>query len=277
MRRRKRRHTGHVNHERWLVSYADFITLLFAVFVVLYAAAHVDNARIGDISHAIHDAFKNLGVFQTTNSRSSTPGPEIVALNRDTTGETGTDPAELRRLLANTLSSEISKKQAELRDGPDGLVISLQEIGLYDQGSDVLKEAATGPLSRVAEVLKPTKLRIRIEGHTDDIPIHNARFASNWELSSSRATGLVRYFIEQYGLDPERLSAAGYAEYHPIQPNTTPEGRRLNRRVDIVVLDPPKKRPLPVINTELNQTQQATSTPDATNARPGVPQPPSGH
>src|ERR1700742_3638760 len=275
MRLRRRRHTSHVNHERWLVSYADFITLLFAVFVVLYAAAHVDNTRIGDISHAIHDAFRNLGVFKTTNSHSSTSGPEIVALNRDVTGETGTDPAELRRLFANTLSSEISKKQAELRDGPDGLVISLQEIGLYDQGSDVLKEAATDPLSRVAEVLKPTKLRIRIEGHTDDIPIHNARFASNWELSSSRATGLVRFFIEQYGLDPQRLAAAGYAEYHPIQPNTTPEGRRLNRRVDIVVLDPPKKKPLPVTETDLNQ--QATVAPATTNAQPGSPQPPPGH
>jgi chemotaxis protein MotB len=277
MRRRKRRHAAHVNHERWLVSYADFITLLFAVFVVLYAAAHVDNSHIGDISHAIHTAFKDLGVFQTTNSRTTTPGPEIVALNRDSAGETGADPAELRKLLANTLAPEISKKQAELRDGPDGLVISLQEIGLYDQGSDILKEASTGPLSRVAEVLKPTKLRIRIEGHTDDVPIHNARFASNWELSSSRATGLVRLFIEQYGLDPERLAAAGYAEYHPIQPNTTVEGRRLNRRVDIVVLDPPKRKPTPVINTDLNQTQQAATAAGIIDTRTAVSQPSSGH
>lgn len=265
--RRRKRHATHVSHERWLVSYADFITLLFAVFVVLYAAAHVDSKRMGDVSHAIHDAFKDLGVFQSTSSKGATHSPAIVALNH----ESETDPAELRKLLASTLAPEIKKKQAELRDGPDGLIISLQEIGLYDQGSDILKEASTGPLARVAAVLKPTKLRIRIEGHTDDVPIHNARFASNWELSSSRATGLVRLFIEEYGLDPERLAAAGYAEYHPIQPNTTAEGRKLNRRVDIVVLDSPRSNPVPITNTDLTPANPSATPGDATIAKPAAP------
>ncbi|HEY2390826.1 MAG TPA: OmpA family protein [Candidatus Angelobacter sp.] len=263
---RRKRHAPHVNHERWLVSYADFITLLFAVFVVLYAAAHVDTRRMGDISHAIQNGFKDLGVFQTTNGKASATSLTILPAKNDSSEESITDTADLRKLLSNALAPEINKKQAELRDGPDGLVISLQEIGFYDQGSDILKEASIGPLNRVAAVLKPTKLRIRIEGHTDNVPIHNAHFASNWELSSSRATGLVRLFTEQYGLDPERLAAAGYAEYHPIQSNDTAEGRSQNRRVDIVVLDPPRRSTVPAIESA-----------NITNIRSSVTKPSPGH
>jgi chemotaxis protein MotB len=236
---RRKRHAAHVNHERWLVSYADFITLLFAVFVVLYAAAHADNSRMGVVSHSIKDAFKSMGVFHTTDGRVPTENITVVTAHQSDValGESTPNTRDLRKLFAEALAPEIAKKQAELRDGPDGLVISLQEIGFYDQGSDVLKEASLEPLSRVAAVLKPTNVHIRIEGHTDNVPIHNARFASNWELSSARATGLVRLFIEQYGLDPQHLAAAAYAEYHPVQSNATEAGRSLNRRVDIVVLD----------------------------------------
>src|SRR3984885_7041675 len=150
---RRKRHTPHVNHERWLVSYADFITLLFAVFVVLYAAAHVDNKRMGDISGAIRNGFKDLGVFQTSNGKASTASlPVLPNTNQD---ESTTDATDLRKQLSDALAPEIKKKQAELRDGPDGLVISLQEIGFYDPGSEILKEASIGPLNRVATVLKP--------------------------------------------------------------------------------------------------------------------------
>jgi chemotaxis protein MotB len=273
--RRRKRHTPHANHERWLVSYADFITLLFAVFVVLYAAAHVDNNRMGDISHAIQNGFKDLGVFQTSNGKPSVQSLTVLPANYGSADESSADTADLRKLLSEALAPEIKKKQAELRDGPDGLVISLQEIGFYDLGSDILKEASIGPLDRVATVLKPTKLRIRIEGHTDNVPIHNARFASNWELSSSRATGLVRLFIEQYGLDPTRLAAAGYAEYHPLQSNDTVEGRSQNRRVDIVVLDPAKHKPTSAISTDLGQ--QTTEPVNQNNIQSSVTKPSPGH
>jgi chemotaxis protein MotB len=274
---RRKRHTPHVNHERWLVSYADFITLLFAVFVVLYAAAHVDNDRMGVVSHAIKDAFKDMGVFHTSNSKSPNESLEFMATRPN--DDSLADTTELRKLLSIALAPEINKKQAELRDGPDGLVISLQEIGFYDQGSDILKEASTGPLSHVATILKPTKLRIRIEGHTDNIPIHNVRFASNWELSSSRASGLVRLFIERYGMDPARLAAAGYAEYHPIQSNGTEEGRSLNRRVDIVVLDPPKRKAVPSLaaDADLNHVQQVVQSADTSYAQPSASKPSPSH
>lgn len=275
---RRKRHAGHVNHERWLVSYADFITLLFAVFVVLYAAAHADNSRMGVISHAIRDAFTTMGVFHNTDSRVPTDNITVVSANQGDAalGRATLDTRDLRKLLSEALAPEIAKKQAELRDGPDGLVISLEEIGFYDQGSDVLKEASLGPLSRVASVLKSTDLHIRIEGHTDNVPIHNARFASNWELSSARATGLVRLFIERYKLDPQNLAAAAYAEYHPIQSNATGEGRGMNRRVDVVVLDKHSNQspvPAPVA---VSAVQQAAEHTDA-NSTSLVTKPSPGH
>jgi chemotaxis protein MotB len=276
--RRRQRQVAHVSHERWLVSYADFITLLFAVFVVLYASAHVDNKRIGELSHAIKDAFKDLGVFQTANAKRPTENVQVLTTtNQDAASESAADTTDLRKLLSTALAPEIKKKQAELRDGPDGLVISLQEIGFYDQGSDVLTEASTGTLNRVASVLKPTKLRIRIEGHTDNIPIHNARFTSNWELSSARATGLVRLFIERFELDPARLAAAGYAEYHPLQPNTSAEGRSMNRRVDIVVLDPPKKKAVPVNSADLRRVPPAVEAVNTINSSTSATKPSPGH
>jgi chemotaxis protein MotB len=105
-----------------------------------------------------------------------------------------------------------------------------------------LKETSRGALDKLAAVLKPTKFRVRIEGHTDNVPIHNERFASNWELSTARATGMVRIFLERYGFPPTRLAAAGYAEFHPVASNATPEDRGQNRRVDIVML-PVSKAP----------------------------------
>ena len=265
--RRNRRNTKHVNHERWLVSYADFITLLFAVFVVMYAASRVDHQKISAMSQAIQSAFQDLGVFQKVNGHEKLTQrqPEIDS-DKGTQNESGLDTAALRKTLAVALAPEIAKNQAELRDGPDGLVLSLQEIGFYDPGSDVLKESSTSILGRVAEALKTTNLRIRIEGHTDDVPIHNARFASNWELSSARATGLVRLFIERFEFDPARLGAAGYAEYHPIQSNSSVEGRSMNRRVDIVVIAASKRPSALAKDPEAKNPQPTTAEPPADGA-----------
>jgi chemotaxis protein MotB len=120
--------------------------------------------------------------------------------------------------------------------GPDGLVLSLREIAFFDSGSAEMRTSARGAFGRIAGVLGKSSYRFRIEGHTDNVPIHNSRFKSNWELSSSRATEVVRLLVVQYGLSPQNLAAAGYAEFHPVGDNSTEEGRRINRRVDIVVL-----------------------------------------
>jgi chemotaxis protein MotB len=146
------------------------------------------------------------------------------------------DVSALEERLRKALDREIAKKEVSLHIGPDGLVLSLRELGFFDSGSARIRPQAQPAFSRLAEILKDQPHRLRIEGHTDNIPIHTARFASNWELSTARSTEVVRLLITKYGFEPDRLSAAGYGEFHPVADNTTLEGRENNRRVDVVVL-----------------------------------------
>jgi chemotaxis protein MotB len=146
------------------------------------------------------------------------------------------DLSSLRQELEDALASEINKNEVAVTVGPDGLVVSLREIGFFDSGSAKIRETSLSAFSRIAWLLAERPYRIRIEGHTDNKPIHNAQFSDNWDLSTSRATELVRLLIVKYGFSPERLSAAGYAEYHPANSNDTSEARAQNRRVDIVIL-----------------------------------------
>ena len=256
---RKKKVPEHVNHERWLVSYADFITLLFAFFVVLFSSSQVDKRKVGKISQAIQEAFQQMGIFQTANSRvpmvTANPLPaENIQMVEDAKGMSGrgkmASPFEkmlasppvpksmgaLQKQLAGALGPEIQRREVVLRATREGLVVSLREIGFFDSGSATLRPASEAAVQRIAEVLKAQGNNIRIEGHTDNVPIHNAQFASNWELSTARATEMIRLAITHYNFPATRLSAAGYAEYHPVAINATAEGRAQNRRVDIVVL-----------------------------------------
>jgi chemotaxis protein MotB len=258
MRRRKRR-PGHSNHERWLVSYADFITLLFAFFVVLYASSQVDKKKVGKLAFAIQAAFQEMGVFQGSTAAMPTdevnpmafnPSPAIdntertaslgwIASHPDASLDPGVevgDLAELQTELETVLASEIKRKEIAMHREPDGLVISLREAGFFESGSAQMKSASQAVFDRIAGMLRERDYRLRIEGHTDSAPIHNSQFPSNWELSTSRATEIVRLLIVREGFGPARLSAAGYAEYYPVATNLTTEGRAMNRRVDIVIL-----------------------------------------
>ena len=260
MSRRKKK-GDHPNHERWLVSYADFITLLFAFFVVMFSSAQVDKRKVGKLAMAIQVAFQQLGIFQSSNSRmplaTSEPMPfenvqtvensvrtaELGRVSPAAEGVASNAPgikslAELQRELEKALAPELKRHEVALRAQREGLVISLREIGFFDSGSATLRPTSEGSVRRIADVLAERSNSVRIEGHTDNVPIHNERFASNWELSTARATEMVRVFIVKYHFPPFRLSAAGYAEYHPATSNATPEGRATNRRVDIVVLAP---------------------------------------
>jgi len=256
---RKKKAGEHVNHERWLVSYADFITLLFAFFVVLFSSSQVDKRKVGKISVAIQEAFQQMGIFQTANSRvpmvTADPLPaQNIQLIEDGKGMSGRgrlaapiekimasspfpkDSRNLQKQLATALRLQLQRHEVVLKVNREGLVISLREIGFFDSGSAQLRPEAEAAVRRLAEVLSAQPNNLRIEGHTDDVPIHNAHFASNWELSTARATEMIRLFITQYNFPATRLSAAGFAEYHPVASNDTAEGRAQNRRVDIVVL-----------------------------------------
>jgi len=264
---RKKRHEAHANHERWLVSYADFITLLFAFFVVLYSSSQVDQKKVGKLAMAIQVAFQELGVFPAATSKApldtGSPMPfnsvqlienaertaamgRIAPPMKGALGAAGDSSfGGLRQELEKALAPEIKRREVALRSEPYGLVVSLREVGFFDSGSAHLRVDSEAAFSRIAAVLGEKPYRIRIEGHTDNVPIHTAQFASNWELSTARATELVKTLIVKYQFAPQRLSAAGYAEFHPIAANESEEGRKLNRRVDVVILAPESKNPAP--------------------------------
>ncbi len=250
----RRRKSEHANHERWLVSYADFITLLFAFFVVLYSASQVDQKKARQISQAIHVAFQQLGMFPAGqggrpvespgnhNNRSSQQfdGYSPLKLESMVQPFPGVRAQAIRRELEEALQRELQKNEVSVHASAEGVVLSLREVGFYDSGSAIVREEALPTLGRIAKVLDSYPNDIRIEGHTDNVPVHTPRYDSNWELSTTRATELVKRFIEAYGFSPQRLSAAGYAEFHPAASNATPQGRLQNRRVDLVVIEPPE-------------------------------------
>jgi chemotaxis protein MotB len=196
------------HRDRWLISYADLVTLLLALFIVMYAASDRDRAK------QISESFNN--------------GAGVLP------GSTGEYPADepARRFLEHP----ILLQSAKVRQTDRGLVISLAEAGFFASGDASLSQSSTDAIAAIADVLKDSTLPVRIEGHTDSTPISNSRYPSNWELSTARAASvLVR--LSELGIGPERLSAAGYAGFQPVEDNSTVEGRARNRRVDVVVLN----------------------------------------
>ncbi len=251
---RKRKHPEHVNHERWLVSYADFITLLFAFFVVMFAASNSDQKKAGQVAQAVQVAFKDLSVFTPTgkvvplydsgglpadtknvigNTHSAFDVTQFVAGNQP--GQGGKQ-SEVRAQLERMLKDEIQKHNVRISEDARGLTVSLAESGFFEPGSAVMGPKALAVIDRIAATVAPLPGGIRVEGHTDNTPIHTAQFPSNWELSTARATFLLQYLISQGTISPPRLSAVGYGEYRPVASNDAPEGRAANRRVDLVVL-----------------------------------------
>ena len=252
---RRRKHHAPAHHDRWLVSYADFITLLFAFFVVLYASSQMDRKKVVQVSAAIKGAFEQLGAFSgnAADVHAQQPADGAVATARPDQ----TDPAmaaspfpdvsKLKRDLQDALGEQIQKHEIEIHATPEGLVVSLREIGFFNSGEATLLPEGQATLTRIAGVLMEKGFQIRVEGNTDNVPIHTGRFRSNWELSTARATEVVSLLVEQHGFDPTLISAAGYSEYRPVGSNDTEEGRKQNRRVDLVIVahSPGKASTLP--------------------------------
>ena len=257
---RKRKPAQRPSHDRWLISYADFITLLFAFFVVLYAPSQVDKRRAGRLAQAITVAFQELGVFQTSNTKIPLNDDDAIPFEKVQVVENVNHQEDLKRIVnpmtrelsnldnqsfpeversnESALQPEIRRHEVSVSMRQDGLVVSLEEIGFFDSGTATIRPGSLDAIARLAAILKQRPEPLRVEGHTDNVPIHNTRFASNWELSTYRATEITRLMITQYGLSADQLSAAGYAEFHPIATNDTAAGRARNRRVDVVVLSP---------------------------------------
>jgi chemotaxis protein MotB len=230
-----------------------------ANMVADYASSQVDQRKVGKLSLAIQVAFQELGVFPASTTQipldTSEPMPfstvqAIQNVKRNTelgriapstedslaAASEETDLSTLQSELQQALHNEMALHKVAMHRETDGLVVSLREFGFFASGSAAIKPEALPALDRIASILSIRNCRLRIEGHTDNVPIHNAQIASNWELSTARATEVIRVLIIGHRFAPERLSAAGYAEFHPVASNLTPEGRAQNRRVDIVIL-----------------------------------------
>jgi len=231
LNRRIKRNPDKENLERWLLTYADLITLLLAFFVVLYSISKVDSGKYTEVSLALQSALHGKG--PTVLPR------DMIGIDEEL-GDAWSAIGDLRILqgLIRTKLNEIGLS-ASITANMDqrGLVIRVSESAFFDLGSADLRPEAFHVLDLIFDFLNTIPNHIRIEGHTDNLPISNSRFPSNWELSVNRATVCVRYLIEKRDFRPERISALGYGEYRPVASNSSPEGRRNNRRVDIIVLN----------------------------------------
>jgi chemotaxis protein MotB len=245
---RKRPEESHENHERWLVSYADFITLMFAFFVVMFATSQSDKAKTKAVSDAVERALADehfasklkqvLGPSKAAKDRKS----EAISLLTEKKAEQ--KPAEklpeltpsLKKLTAE-LESDIKAGRVQISLEPRGLVISLKEGAFFEPGDDTVHKERYGSIAKLASVLKPLPNPVRLEGHTDSTPIRNSRFRSNWELSAARSISVLQLLRDRFEVPESRMAIVGYADTVAMDTNTTDAGRARNRRVDLTILN----------------------------------------
>jgi chemotaxis protein MotB len=276
---RKKPHPEHENHERWMVSYADFITLMFAFFVVMFATSQTDKAHAQQVSDSVKQALDKGGVAAAVHEILGGTVDDKGKGNAQMKGPGGSEKAKVapeRAVLAELLPSlqylnkelkaEISDGKIEMHLEPRGLVLSLRQATFFPSGEDTIDPKTYSIVEKIADTIRQLPNSVRLEGHTDSVPIHTARFHSNWELSAARSIAMMELLTGQFAIPPQRMAIAGYADTAPLDSNDTPEGRAHNRRVDVVILN-----------------QQVKSIEPVTTGRPGsgsgaaAPPKPAGH
>ena len=255
MARRRRPPQDHENHERWMVSYADFVTLMFALFVAMYAIALKDHSSGKRVAESVREAVATGGLTSTVRvflskdpSASFGASAGIAQKDRQTAkGDPALQPTvpapkidpsllEPYKKLTSQLQKEVNSGAIRIRLDGRGMVITLEEKAFFPSGDDRVYAQAYPMVERVAKVIAPLPNAVRLEGHTDAVPIHTARFRDNWELSTARSIALLQLFQDKFNLDSSRFGVAGYAQNMPVAPNDTEEGRARNRRVEVVIL-----------------------------------------
>ena len=255
---RKKRVPEPENHERWLVSYADFITLLFAFFVVMFASSQADKGKAQQVSDSVKKALEGekmstviavvLGgtVHDKGQGNAMMKGPG--GSEKSTVQEKPPKPEAKRddkmvellpsmQVLTRELKAEIDSGQIQVSMEARGLVVSFKQAALFPSGEDVISHAAFAALNKVAAAISKIPNPVRLEGHTDSRPIHTIRFRNNWDLSTARSIALLELLTQRFDVPRRRLSVAGYADNAPLASNATEQGRTRNRRVDIVILN----------------------------------------
>jgi chemotaxis protein MotB len=235
---------GHDNHERWLVSYADFITLMFAFFVVMFASSHADRSKAKRVSESVMRALeegpgaeRKVAILEIQVGPATGQGKEKSATGDGASMDQAAELLPSLEYLSTQLKNEIASGKMHISLEARGLVVSLRQATFFPSGEDTIDPVTYSSLQKVATAICQLPNPVRLEGHTDAIPIHTARFRSNWDLSAARAIAVLDLLTSRFSVPRQRLAIAGYAETIPIAANDTEEGRARNRRVDIVILN----------------------------------------
>ena len=237
---RRKQEEEHENHERWLVSYADFITLLFAFFVVMYALSTVNEGKYRVLSNSMVSAFRNVDINTESQQIIVKPIPIVQkpgapANSRETAKQKQRDKMRnVAKDILDVMAPLIAQGKVRVLETSRGVTIEINDSILFSPGQALLQPTLIKAMSAIADVLVPTDFPITIEGHTDNIPINTQQFPSNWELSAVRATTVLRLFADA-GVAADRLTAIGYADTRPVEPNLMADGRARNRRVSILI------------------------------------------
>lgn len=244
--------SGYTGTARWMIPYADFLTILLGFFLVLFAMVKMENqtlateaekalSSLGAAQQQAQEASQKLTLLIEHLKKQNLDPNKLIeaATQRAAMVQAQQTDATLEDLEESLLRElKLSGQQVTVSQDGRGLVISFQERIFFAPGEAKLSSPAEKTLDQLSEVLKKTRHPIRVEGHTDNTPIKTTQFPSNWELSTARSTTIVKSLIEKHGFPPKRLSAAGYGEFYPLADNSTIEGKQKNRRVDIVLLNP---------------------------------------
>lgn len=251
--RRKRKHQEEPeNHERWLISYADFVTLLFGFFVVMYSISSVNEGKYRVLSDALDEAFSKHDVAETSDQliekgqRPTTIQPiqldHLMTEQQKREEQLSVEIQEERRRLKQIseqfeeiLEPYIAQELVEIKRDDFWLELEMKSGMLFSSGEAELSKTAIPLLKKIAEILRQTHNVLHVEGHTDNIPIDTVEFPSNWDLSSARASSVVKEFVND-GINPKRMAAVGYGEFHPVADNKSKQGRFKNRRVVLVLI-----------------------------------------
>lgn len=234
---KKKKPEGHMNHERWLLSYSDFMTLLMILFVVLFAMSSVDQTKFKQLSQSMSVA---MGGGKTIIGNESAVSITDKSKAVNTEIEAESEESKLEKLKAQVdkyLDQNGMKESVNTQIDERGLVVSINDTLFFDSGRAEIKIESQKKLIEIGKILNQLGNYMRIEGHTDNIPISNGQFSSNWQLSAARAANVTELLIANSGIQPQKLSAVGYGEYRPILDNSTEEGRARNRRVDIIIVN----------------------------------------
>jgi chemotaxis protein MotB len=237
MMKKRKNEDERENLERWLVTYADLITLLLAFFIMMYTFSKQDAQKHQEVAGRLKAIFRGGSSIV---KEGGGIGQKVVGASPGSAGAGRGIEAELENQIAAMADANDEGQKISVFRDERGIVIRIMDRAFFDEGRAELKEAAKSALRKIVPILEKSNNHVSIEGHTDDVPINTAEFKSNWELSTRRATEVVRHLIEKYGFLPNRISASGYAEYRPVAANDTDRDRALNRRIEIILLDASK-------------------------------------